>query len=347
MLLEIFDTGLPVTTLHLLFGLALGALFGVAAQISRFCLRRAVAGDTHERGSAAAVWLTGLAVAIGAVQGLSAYGLIEVSNHRLLSTGLPVLAIIAGGVMFGVGMVLTRGCVSRLTVLGASGNLRALSVLVVFAIVAHATIKGVFAPVRTALGSVQVDLPFASLAEVPGAAWVLPIALGAAALVLARRFGAAPLHVALGAVIGLTAAAGWAGTSVLLMDEFEPLAVQSVAFTLPWTDTLFWTVASTAIPAGFGTGLIGGVLLGAFVSAALRGEFQAQSFSTPAETARYSLGGALMGMGGVLAGGCTVGAGLSGAGTLSLAALLALAAIIAGGVLAGAVQARPVAVPAE
>ncbi len=43
------------------------------------------------------------------------------------------------------------------------------------------------------------------------------------------------------------------------------------------------------------------------------------------------MGGAvLMGIGGVLAGGCTVGAGLSGVPTLSLAAILALGAIAAG-----------------
>jgi uncharacterized membrane protein YedE/YeeE len=41
-------------------------------------------------------------------------------------------------------------------------------------------------------------------------------------------------------------------------------------------------------------------------------------------------GAALMGVGGVFAGGCTVGAGLSGVATLSVAALLALGSIVAG-----------------
>ena len=41
-----------------------------------------------------------------------------------------------------------------------------------------------------------------------------------------------------------------------------------------------------------------------------------------------------MGVGGVLAGGCTIGAGLSGVATLSLSAMLALAAIVTGAVLA-------------
>jgi len=128
-------------------------------------------------------------------------------------------------------------------------------------------------------------------------------------------------------------AAGWVGTSTLLMDEFDPTPVQSLAFTLPWTESLFWTIASTAVPAGFGTGLIGGVLVGAFLSALARSEIALVSFTEPRETLRYGVGGVLMGAGGVLAGGCTIGAGLSGVSMLSVAAILALLSIVAGAVL--------------
>ena len=41
-----------------------------------------------------------------------------------------------------------------------------------------------------------------------------------------------------------------------------------------------------------------------------------------------------MGLGGVLAGGCTIGAGLSGVSTLGIAAFVALASITIGGLLA-------------
>jgi len=80
--------------------------------------------------------------------------------------------------------------------------------------------------------------------------------------------------------------------------------------------------------------VIGGALLGALASALLGGRFTWVSFGSPGETGRYMTGGALMGFGGVLAGGCTVGAGLAGVPTLSFAAILALASIAAGGVLA-------------
>ena len=337
MLLETLPFEMPVQTVQVLLGLILGLVFGAAAQVSKFCLRRAVAGENGADGSAGAVWMTALAVAIGGFAIAQSFGWVALEDHRLLSSSLPVAAILIGGLAFGAGMVLTRGCMSRLTVLSATGNLRALTVIAVFAVVAHATLKGVFAPVRTALGSVQIDLGIASLAEVSGLAPAIALALLIGAVVLARRSSASVTHLVLGGVIGMVAVLGWAGTSVLFMDDFDPLPVQSAAFTLPWADTLFWTIASTAIPAGFGTGLIGGVFAGSFASAALRNELKLQSFETPAQTLRYGLGGALMGVGGVLAGGCTIGAGLSGSATLSIAALLALGAIIVGAVATQAV----------
>jgi uncharacterized membrane protein YedE/YeeE len=110
--------------------------------------------------------------------------------------------------------------------------------------------------------------------------------------------------------------------------------MESLSFTLPLSDTLFWAIASSSVAAGFGTGLFGGTIGGAALSSLASRRFKWESFSSPAQTGRYALGGALMGMGGVLAGGCTLGAGLAGVPTLSVAALLALAAIVVGGVAA-------------
>lgn len=334
MLLEHIETDLNV---QLLFGAALGLVFGIAAQITRFCLRRAVAGEAGPDRAAGAVWVMALATAILGTQLAVLFGYIELSDHRYLNSDVPFVAIAVGGLLFGAGMVLTRGCPGRLTVLAATGNLRAVSVLIVFAIVAHAMMKGVLAPVLTSFNALTLDLPLASLAEISGMAWALPAILLGFALMLARQSGTRALHLALGALIGLMVALGWAGTSVLLMDEFEPSPIQSLAFTLPWTDSLFWTLASTAITPGFGVGLVGGVLLGAFVSAALRGELALQSFATPQDTLRYSAGAVLMGLGGVLAGGCTLGVGLSGTATLSLSAFLGLFAIIAGALITQAI----------
>ncbi|MVO15822.1 YeeE/YedE family protein [Parasedimentitalea huanghaiensis] len=314
-----------------LFALGLGLLFGALAQLTRFCFRRSLVGQ--DRRQAAGVWALALAVAVIGTQAAVAREWISFDSHRLLASDLPVLAIVLGGLMFGAGMILTRGCVSRLMVLSGSGNLRAALVILVFAVVAHATLKGVLAPVRVALGSVTLDLgTTTSLAALPGGALIWSGVLAIAALGLALRSGNRPLALIGAAVIGLLVPVGWIGTGFVLFDEFDPIAMESLSFTSPTAETLFFGIASSAIPAGFGTGLVGGVLLGALAAALLSGSFQWQSFESPRQTARYLSGAALMGLGGVLAGGCTVGAGLAGIPTLSVAAGLALVSIAVGGV---------------
>lgn len=343
-----------------ILALLLGLAFGILAERTKFCFRRALLGE--DRKQAAGIWLMALATALLGTQAAVAQGLISFDGHRFLNADLPWLAILLGGGMFGAGMVLTRGCVSRLSVLGASGNLRALTVLLVFAAVAHAAMKGVLAPIRSTLA--QTTLPLGevtSLADLPGGALVWTALIAVAALGIALRSGNRALPLALAALIGLLVPAGWVGTGFVLYDDFDPIALESLAFTAPVADGLFYTLASTAIAPGFGAGLIGGVLGGALLASLLFGSFRWQSFSSPRETGRYLAGAALMGLGGVLAGGCTVGAGLAGVPTLSIAALLALGAIAAGALAmnallsdrpqavssSGADQSTPTALPAE
>ncbi len=319
-----FET-LTAPQVAVFFALAVGAVFGFLAERTAFCFRRSLVGD--DRRMAMGVWLTALAAALIGTQAAVFAGFVSFDDHRFMNADLPWLAIVTGGVLFGAGMVLTRGCVSRLTVLTGSGNLRALTVLLIFAITAHATLKGVLAPLRTTLGSVTVPLESAAL---PGSAVVWTVVIALAALFVAWRSGNRLLSLGMAAVIGLLVPVAWVGTGYVLYDDFDPIAMESLSFTAPAADTLFWTVASTSISANFGTGLVGGVLAGALVGAVLFGNFQWQSFSSPRETGRYAAGAVLMGIGGVLAGGCTVGAGLAGVPTLSIAAVLAIGAIAAG-----------------
>jgi uncharacterized membrane protein YedE/YeeE len=332
-------------------GLGIGLIFGILAEMSRFCLRRGLVGPPAQRRPALALWATALAAALIGTQGAVATGWISFAGHRLLTPDLPVLAIVIGGLAFGAGMVLTRGCASRLTVLTGTGNLRALAVLVVFAIAAHATMKGLLAPLRTALG--QVTLPMGdwiSLGSVVGPT-IATAVLSIAALAYALRARISLLQAVQGVAIGLLVPLAWVGTGFVLQDDFDPITMESLSFTLPLSETLFWVIASSAVAAGFGTGLFGGTVAGALIASLTAGRFQWQSFDSPRQTGRYALGGALMGVGGVLAGGCTLGAGLAGVPTLSVAALLALAAIAAGAVLtdrtlAGNPAAKPGATPA-
>ena len=330
-------------------GLLLGLVFGVLAQISRFCLRRGLVGSGVDRADALGVWLVALAVAVFGTQILVSLDVLAFDEHRFMSGNVAVGAIIAGGLLFGAGMVLSRGCASRMTVLAGSGNLRAVAVLLVFAVVAHATLKGVLAPLRVWVSGFSVTLE--NGAGLGGSGLVLAAILGMGVAAFAWRSRLGLRGLAFGVAIGALVPLGWFGTGVLLFDEFDPITLESLAFTSASSESLFWIVAGTAVAPGFGVGLLGGVVVGSLLSALVRREARIEGFTGEVSTGRYLAGGALMGFGGVLAGGCTIGAGLSGVSLLSIAPMLALVAIVIGAKLTDmALQdgaPGSVAVPAE
>ena len=81
----------------------------------------------------------------------------------------------------------------------------------------------------------------------------------------------------------------------------------------------------------FGIAVVGGVIAGAFAAAKAAGEFRLESFNDANDMVRHMVGGSIMGIGGVMALGCTVGQGITGMSTLALGSLIALLSILAGG----------------
>ena len=135
-------------------GAVVGLFFGFFAQRSRFCLRAAVIdvwrGHFGERLS---VWLLAFATAVVAVQALTLAGWLDASGARQLSNRGSLSGALVGGTLFGIGMVMTRGCASRLLILSANGNLRALLSGLVFAVTAQAALGGILEPWRTEVAS--------------------------------------------------------------------------------------------------------------------------------------------------------------------------------------------------
>ncbi len=333
-----FENLTPIAA-SLIAGLAIGGAYGVLAQRSALCLRRSLVGTWQECAPAMGAWAMAFATAIAGTRLAVALDLVSFDAHRFLASDLPIASALVGGALFGVGMVLAGGCVSRLTVLAGTGNLRSLLVLLVFAVTAHAAMKGVLAPIRSTAGAATLPAgELSALTAVPGGE-IWPVGIALAALAFALRSRAPLSHLAMAAAAGLLVPLAWVGTGFVLLDDFDPIPMQSLGFTAPVADTLFWAVAATSIPAGFSVGLTAGVLVGSLVASISAGEFRWQSLEGPRQTGRYLAGAALMGVGGVLAGGCSVGAGLSGVSTASIAALLALVAMAASARTAGAVLA--------
>lgn len=323
-------------------GVVLGLLFGFFAQQTAFCTRSAVLDLTRKRGfSALAIWFIGFAVAILGVQLLLADGGLDVSETRFFSTAQSLSGALIGGLVFGVGMVLARGCVSRLLVLSASGNLRALFTVVIIGLVGLATYDGILVPLRDGIGGLWNTaaiggndlLAHAGLTQSAGLVLGVILAAAAIALAVAVRL---PVWKALGAIIvGLTIVGGWYFTYTLSTQVFEPIQAESLSFIRPLATTGA-LAGGQASSFGLDQGLLIGTLIGAFLASLALGSFRIATFGEPGTPSiiRYAIGGVLMGFGGILAVGCTIGAGLTGGSVLAVSSLTGLAAMIGGAALA-------------
>jgi uncharacterized membrane protein YedE/YeeE len=75
------------------------------------------------------------------------------------------------------------------------------------------------------------------------------------------------------------------------------------------------------------------VFVGSLLASVLFGEFKFEGFQTENKLGHYLTGAVLMGLGAVMAGGCTVGSGMSGGAIFSNTAWLTLISIFAGAAL--------------
>ena len=314
-----------------LTGAVVGVLFGFFAHRSRFCMRSAVIefGRGTQEGKLT-VWLFTFSTAVLLTQGFIQLGWLDVSTSRQLSQRGSLSGALIGGAMFGAGMVLARGCSSRLLVLAAQGNLRSVLSGLVFAVTAQAAWTGALSPLRTAMagwwtieGGSARDL-IARTGIGHGGALLFAAVWMVAAVIWARR-QRVPAWGWGGAIgVGLCIAAAWWATYAVSRVAFDTHPIQALSFTGPSADVLTRVLFVTDKPPTFDLGLIPGVFLGAFLAAAMFGELKLEGFSGGASMRRYLFGAMAMGFGGMLAGGCAVGAGLSGAAVFTITSWVTL-----------------------
>lgn len=318
-------------------GLVTGLIFGVSAQHSRFCLRAATAEvATGHPADRMAIWLIAFFAALLATQIAVLSGVLDVSSARQLAATGSLSGAIIGGLLFGSGMILARGCASRLLVLSGTGNMRALIAGLVVTLVAQASYRGVLSPARewvaglwTIAGGSDRDLA-AMLGVSHGGVILFGIAGLALGVGMAFRTRVLPSRIVAGASVGLAVALGWWLTWLIASNSFEVVPISSVTFTGPSTDTLMALVAERSIALNFGIGLVPGVFAGSAMMALLSREWKIQRFGPDTPMERYLVGAVMMGFGAMLAGGCAVGAGVSGGAILSLTSWIAVAAMWAG-----------------
>ena len=341
------------------FGLA--AVFGAVANRVDFCTMGAVtdvvvSGDWRRM----RMWLLAIAVAIVGATWLEATGLVDLGKSIYAAPRVAWASHLVGGFLFGFGMTLSSGCGSKMLIRVGAGNLKSLVVLIVLAISAYMTLKGLFAVWRvntldtlrldtSAFGAAHSDLPSVVSALAGGGsvkmALSLAIALGVATFALsARDFRETRGMIAGGLIIGAVIVAGWYVTGHLGHLAEDPRTLEeafiatnsgrpeSYSFVAPVAYTLelllLWSDQSRVVT--FGIAGVLGMATGSAAMALATRRFRWEGFASIEDLVNHIVGGVLMGFGGVTALGCTIGQGLSGISTLAIGSFIALAAIVGG-----------------
>ena len=349
-------------------GLAIGCALGALAQATRFCTMGALADWFAYGGTARLMmWMLAVAVAATGSMGLIGAGWLDATRAVPWSDRFLWLSYLVGGAIFGFGMVLASGCPQRNLVKAASGSMKAWVTLIVTAVSAQMTLRGILATPRVGwldAAGVQLAHPQdagSMLASVtgmaaPGLRWmVLVVLLVVVGTLLWRtRPAMERSHWVGGIGVGLLVVAAWALTGHLgfLPEHPDTLEAawmgtashrpEALTFTAPVAHSLdlltLWSDSNTG--ATFGVTVTLGVLLGSAASAVWRRDFHVESFRSADDLGNHLLGAVLMGFGGVTAMGCSIGQGISGMSLLSTGSFLAVAGIVGGSWLALHLQAR-------
>lgn len=314
-----------------LLGLGIGIIFGMVAQKKQFCFSGSIKDYilTKSTKRASSV-IMAMLVAIIATALMSNHFEIDLGESVYLRENLNYVTIILGGALFGIGMMVADGCGNRHLIKFAQGDSNSLIALIFIGIFAFATSKGLVHGVLDPIVSNESLISISSYIQNIQMNIYLVLALLIAILIFFLKKTKRVFSLFDGAIIGLLVAASWYVTGVMGEDSLErEITLTGITFVYPTAKSLelfsFYEVNELT----FSISLIVGVLIGAFSMSKMNKQF---SFGCTANQninrAKYNMiGGALMGIGGMLSIGCTVGQGLTGLSTLAFASLLAILSI--------------------
>lgn len=327
-------------------GFVCGLAAGAAARYGRICSMSAVEDALVARDyRAAKAWGLALAVALVLTQWLSIAWPLDWRASVHGAPRLDIAGTLLGGLMFGFGMALVGTCSFGLLVRAGSGDLRAAVSASVVGITAIAVTAGVLAPMRVGLtAALAVDLSAYGGPLLPGLlssgygitahqaglgaalAIALPLVLAAA---FDRRMRRRPRLLMSAMILGMSIAGGWVVTASAV-ERLEQARLESLSFVAPVGRLLLQIMTDSLKEGGFGVAAVVGVVTGAAATAVVKGEVRWEAFDDAREMRRHMAGAALMGVGGVLARGCTIGQGMSAASALAISAPIVIVGVLIG-----------------
>lgn len=356
---------MAVSSRIIIAGFSVALMFGAVLGKTGFCTMGAISDwvNMDDTGRLRA-WGLASAIALVGATTLEAFGVVALDVTRPLyrSSVFSWTDYLLGGLMFGVGMTLAGGCISRNLVRLGNGNLKAFCVVTVAAGSAYLITESGLVTTFGAHGllPLSVDLERFGLtgqdlgclttwlfgfsnAETVRCSVAVLIAGSVMFLVLrSSDFRASREQVFCGLSIGGIIVSGWYITGGPWGKQWMQAArglnhhavgigTQSFTFVTPLSEVLSHQVqAGCSTLLTFGVASVVGISIGAFIQAVISRRFRIDWFSSRDDICRHLAGAALMGSGGSLAMGCTIGQGITGVSTLALGSFLTLGAIVLG-----------------
>lgn len=338
-MLEIITEAQAAALLGLVGGLALG----LAARIGRFCTLGAIedllysSDDRRLR-----MWAIALGVAIIGTHIALSTGHMDAAESTYLDSVWNPIATVVGGLLFGYGMALSGNCgYGALARLGG-GDLRSLIIVIVMGLSAYIVMSGPLAYTRVWLFPAEEGAAnlqgfgqlFKDILGIPPLA--TGIAIGGTLLAIglsSREMRQSYSHIFWGTVVGLAVVSGWVGTYWISQNGFAAEPIETHTFAAPIGDTLYYAMTASGNSVSFSVGSVLGVIIGATLGSYSKGHFRWEACDDPRELGRQIAGAAMMGVGAILAVGCSIGQGISAFSVLAYSAPIASAAIFAGAAL--------------
>jgi hypothetical protein len=324
---ENIDEGL----LFNLIAFGLGLSYGVLAQRKQFCFSGGIKDIVlfnHTKRTASLIMA--MISAIISTQAMTYIYDVDLTNSVYLSN-INYIFIVIGGIMFGFGMMISDGCSSRHLIKlsqGEKDSFWILGALSLFAYISYKTLS--------IYNDEILSIAFISSARIE---FVSTIPIYAALAVLAGLLYKTVkswknlLECWDGALIGLVITAGWFVTTYFADDFFINISNQSLSFVYPVGKMFEFFVGMFDMSVFiFPVWIVIGVVAGGFISSRFNKEFSKKQMCdntglNPPKLFTKMIGGAFMGMGGILSVGCTVGQGLSGVSTLAYTSFIAISSI--------------------
>ena len=322
-----------------LVGLGVGILLGVCARLGNFCtlgaLETAMIGRDYRR---IHIWCVALGVAILSTHMADAAGLIAMEQTLYNSFVWNPVASIAGGLLFGYGMALAGNCGFGALIRAGDGDIRSILIVVVLGIATFATLAGPLGPLRTLIfpqkeqvGRSGIGEAFSDLTGLDPL--VIAAFLGIALIIIGLshpRVRGSALTIICAAGVGLSVSLALIGTTEIARHTLGAINVEGPSYSAPVGRTILYMMTSTGMPPSFSVGLIFGTFLGAVTGSLWRRSFRWEACDDPRELGRQLGGAVMMGVGGVIAMGCTIGQGLTATAVLAWSGPVTLLAISAG-----------------